>query len=174
MDLRGSVGLRRRCPDPLRILALPAGGTTAPRFGGRFAAPRVALGSDAPTLRSRPPRWGFRPGAASGERVQVVHAASTFVAAQGPQAGGVVGVTSSPSGRLQEPVRGTGVGEGPDRQCPEHGRTEGGPPSPDTQRARNGTSCVPGPSPRGKRVSDPLRLHLPALPRPGQAGTPGT
>lgn len=45
MDLRGSGGPRRRCPDPLRILALPAGGTTAPRFGGRFAAPRIALRS---------------------------------------------------------------------------------------------------------------------------------
>lgn len=90
---------------------------------GSSLAPQVALqprasgtrGLRRANTRSRPPGWGFRPGAASGERVQVVHAAGTLVAAREPQAGGVTGVTSCPSGRLQEPVCRTGVGGGPDR-----------------------------------------------------------
>lgn len=48
------------------------------------------------------------------------------------RAGDVVRVTTCPSGHLQEPTWGMSVGEGPERQCSEHGCIERRPPRPDT------------------------------------------
>lgn len=97
---------RTRCGYSLFLQVAPQSRASEARAPRR--APRSS--PHAPALRSRPPRGGFTLGAASGERVQVVHAAGTFAAAQGLQAGVVVAVTSCPSSRLREPVRGTGVG----------------------------------------------------------------
>ena len=94
--MTGTVGRRPPWPDPLRIRVLPPGGTKAPRFRVPFSQTRALCTRSVPLLwglatsRSRPPRWagfswGFKPEATSRERVQVVHAASTFLAAQGPQ-----------------------------------------------------------------------------------------
>lgn len=48
------------------------------------------------------------------------------------RAGDVVRVATCPSGHLQEPTWGMSVGEGPERQCSEHGCIERRPPRPDT------------------------------------------
>lgn len=99
---------------------------------------------------------------------------STCLAVQGLQGWWRGWCDHCPSGRLQEPRWGTGVGESPDRLCPEQGCMERGPPRQHTRPARNGISCPPRPPSHVKCVTDPLRIHLQALPHPGQAGTPGT
>lgn len=178
----GTVGPRLRGPgpqagprSPSRWHCCPARPSPAgfpscvrPAFAPRPAVLRTSPVSVASSSQAGG-SWAFKPGTASRESV---HATSTCVGAQGPQRG-VAAVTTCPSGCFQEPTWGTGVGKGPDGLCRERDEQIEDPPTP-LPRARNGIPRPAWPPPRGKHVADPLRPHLPALPSPGQAGTPGT